>query len=544
LRDVRLESALTRFLSRDWRRLLALLMAGLMALAPLQGAWAQVRLPALGESATEDFSVGTEKRVGEQIMREIRRDPEFLDDPVLQEYVDSIWVRLVAAAHKRGNIEGDIDHQFAWEPFLVRDKTVNAFALPGGYVGVYLGMIALTTTSDELASVMAHELSHITQRHIARSVVASKHVTLVSLAAMLLGVLAASRSGNIDAVNAAVTGSQAAIMQGQLNFSRDMEREADRNGYGILGVAGFATSGMASMFDKLDRSSRLNDNDNYPYLRSHPLTVERISEARSRTLFGGGGSPSPPLRHALMQMRAKVLMDTDPQVLRGMADRAQGLPESPLRDRLAALYAGAFSASLLRENARADRLADAALALAKTAPQREPEAERELQLLQVQLALNRHDAPAAMALLDAITVDANGRPPLLLRAQAALELQRENRAGANVALRQSTEALQTWVAEHALDGTAWGLLSSTAGAIGLTLRSLRAGAEASAAAGDLGGAIDRLRHAQKTARGAAGQDFIEASVIDARLRELQAQRRELAIEANGGRAPRDDKSSE
>jgi hypothetical protein len=127
-----------------------------------------VRLPALGESAAEDFGVGAERRLGEQIMGEIRRDPDYLDDPVLLEYLQSLWLPLVAAARQRGDVDVDTGNQFAWESFLVRDRSVNAFALPGGYVGVHLGLIAMTATRDELASVLAHELTHVTQRHIAR----------------------------------------------------------------------------------------------------------------------------------------------------------------------------------------------------------------------------------------------------------------------------------------------------------------------------------------------------------------------------------------
>ncbi|MFY9510758.1 MAG: M48 family metalloprotease, partial [Rubrivivax sp.] len=310
-----------------------------LALAPMQAPLAQVRLPSLGEAAADEFGVGTEKRMGEQIMREIRRDPAYLDDPVLLEFLQSIWQPLLAAARANGNVEPDIERQFAWEVFLVLDRTVNAFALPGGYVGAHLGLIALTASSDELASVMAHELAHVTQRHIARGVVNSQRSSMVGLAALLVGILAAARSNSVDVANAAIMGGQAAAIQGQLNFSRDMEREADRLGYGLLGAAGFAPLGMAQMFEKMDAANRINDGGNFPYLRSHPLTVERMSESRSRALFAGPAKPAPPLRHVLMQQRARVLMDTDPQTLRRLQDQAAGVPGAPLRDRLGAAYA-------------------------------------------------------------------------------------------------------------------------------------------------------------------------------------------------------------
>ncbi|HPO18430.1 MAG TPA: M48 family metalloprotease, partial [Rubrivivax sp.] len=252
--------------SRIRTRAGALFLAATLCLPPLQLAQAQVRLPALGESAGEEFSLGTERTLGQQIMREIRRDPAYLDDPLLLDYAQRVWQPLVEAARQRGEITPDTAQQLAFEVFLVRDRSVNAFALPGGYVGVHLGLIAMTASSDELAAVLAHELSHVTQRHIARGVVNAQRVTLLSMAGLILGVLAASRAGSSDGVQAAVVGSQAAAAQGQLNYTRDMEREADRVGFGVLADAGYAPAGMASMFEKLDTANRLNDSGAFPYL--------------------------------------------------------------------------------------------------------------------------------------------------------------------------------------------------------------------------------------------------------------------------------------
>jgi predicted Zn-dependent protease len=490
---------------------------------------AQVRLPSLGESVSDDVGVGSERKLGDQIMREIRRDPDYLDDPLLLEHVQSLWSPLLASARRRGDIGADIDGAFAWEAFLVRDRSVNAFALPGGFVGVHLGLIALTGASDELASVLAHELSHVTQRHIARHFVNTQRQSLVSAAAMILGIIAASRSSNPDVARAAVTGGQAAAVQGQLNFSRDMEREADRIGWGVFSSAGFAPEGMAQMFEKLEHAHRLNDTGAFPYLRSHPLTTERIGEARARVdgaprRNGGAGS----LVHALMQARAKVLMDPSAQALRrlqGSDAAASGAP----RERLGALYASAFASLLLREPARAQAPLEAALAMARTAPQGDTRALRALRLLQVHWLMARGEPARAAELLDA-EVDDRTRPALLLRAQAAHEAARTNPA-ARDDLRRQTEALQAWVSEHRNDALAWTQLAQGAELLGLRLRALRAEAESHAAIGDLGGAVDRLRAAQRLARGGGTTpDFIEASIIDARARELEGQRRQLAAE--------------
>jgi beta-barrel assembly-enhancing protease len=307
-----------------------------------------------------------------------------------------------------------------------------------------------------------------------------------------------------------------------------------------LGAAGFAPSGMAAMFDKLDSATRLNDSGGFPYLRSHPLTVDRISEARNRTLLLGAAQTRPSVLHALMQARAKVLADDSTQNLL----RQNGGSSSPvLADRVGAAYAGALAASVLRDHARAQTLATEAQRLAAGAD--EPAAERVLNLLQAQLALARNEPSAALQWLQAVDGKGPSRPALLLRAQALLSAHRaapaSQAASVNAALRNSTEALQTWVAERPQDALAWEQLANTSQALGLKLRGQRADAEARAVLGDLTGAIDRLRAAQQTARGATGQDFIEASIIDSRLRQLAAQRRQLQLDERaargGGRRP-------
>jgi beta-barrel assembly-enhancing protease len=512
----------------------ARLLAAVLSWTSAAPAAAQVRLPALGESASDDISPGTERRFGEQIMRQIRADPAYVDDPVLLDYLHSLWLPLVAQARQRGDIAPDTDGTFAWEAFLLRDRSVNAFALPGGFVGVHLGMIAITATRDELASVLAHELSHLTQRHIVRGSVNSSRASLIGLAAMVLGVLAASRAGNSDVANAAITGGQAAATQQQLNFSRDMEREADRIGFGVFEDAGFAPAGMASMFEKLQSAARLNDSNNFPYLRTHPLTVDRIAEARSRLLLSSGAEPGPPLQHALMQARARVLMDPGAGALRRHQDLGHGMAASlPAKERAGLLYAHAMASSMLGDAAAAQAAAKELQRLLAGAAPREPAAERELLLLQAQLAGRRGDAGAALAFLDGPGLEPRGRAPMMLRAQAALDVQRQ---GADPAvLRDSLEALQTWVAERPKDGPAWAQLAAVAQASGQPLRALRAEAEAKVAVGDLNAAIDRLRAGQQAARSGSGQDFIEASVIDARMRQLQAERRQIALEARGGR---------
>jgi predicted Zn-dependent protease len=495
---------------------------------------AQNALPALGDTDSADFTIGTERKIGDEVMREIHADPDYVDDPLLLEYLQSVWQPLVAASRRLGNITPDIDQRFAWEPFLVRDPSVNAFALPGGFVGVHLGLIALTTTRDELASVLGHEMSHITQRHIARSISGDSKRSLVGLAALVLGLLAASRSHSPDAANAVLAGTQAATLQGQLNFSRDVEREADRVGFQVMTAAGFAPGGMAAMFEKMDRSARLNDFGGFPYLRTHPLTIERIGEARARAsaVEGAGAVTQAPvsvLEHTVAQARASVLMDPRTDALRRWQARDADR-EGSVADKLRAQCESAVASSLLRDWSRADAAFAAALGLAHGSGG--GRAERAVALMHAQSLLDRGAPARAAEAMKAYAGDGS-RPSLLLDSQITL-LEAPVMAPDNPTLKASASALQTWVAVHPDDSLAWTALGQAWGKLGLPLRAIRAEAEARYALGDLLGATDRLRAGQRLARAGGPVDFIDASVLDSRLRAIEAQRRQIAADQRAG----------
>ena len=142
----------------------ASLLIALQVIAPTQ-VWSA--LPTLGDGASS-VTTGEERRLGDGIVRELYRDPDYIDDPVLQEYVEDIWQQLQDAARAKGELSPELQEHFAWTLLMGREGQVNAFALPGGYMGVYLGLVGIVATRDELASVIAHETTHITQRHIAR----------------------------------------------------------------------------------------------------------------------------------------------------------------------------------------------------------------------------------------------------------------------------------------------------------------------------------------------------------------------------------------
>ncbi len=486
-------------------------------------------LPALGD--TSELSASAERRLGDRIAASIYRDPDYLDDPVLGDYLQGIWQPLMTAARARGELGPELDERFAWDVMQIRDRSINAFALPGGYLGVHLGLIGAVATRDELASVLAHELSHVTQRHISRLMSKQNQQMPWLIAAMILGALAANKSP--DAANAAIAGGQALAVQNQLNFSRDMEREADRVGFGVMADAGFEKQGFASMFDKLQQASRLNDNGAFPYLRSHPLTTERIAEIKGRLQLEGGASSAPKgaseepggarTLHALMAARARVLADPGVDGLRPMVADAQrvslaGAANAAWTPRDAgALYGGALAASRLRDHALARSLVGK---LKAVVPAKTPLADPvEWLVLEIELAAGNTAGVPKLG-------DTRSRAALLLQARADLAAGRA---------QEVSGALQPWVTTHPKDAIAWQLLATAWGQQGQTLRAIRADAESRVAQLDYPAARDRFKAAQDLMRsgrdaGAAASNYIDASIIDTRAREIDQLLREQALQ--------------
>jgi predicted Zn-dependent protease len=466
-------------------------------------------LPGLGDGG--EMTASAERQLGDQIARELYRDTDYIDDPVVGAYVQEIWQRLMAAARERGELTPELDERFAWVVLLGRDRTINAFALPGGYLGLNMGLIATVGSRDELATVLGHELSHVTQRHISRIMSRQGKQMPLMLAGLILGMIAASKSRNADAGQAVIMGSQALFMQNQLSFSRDMEREADRVGFGVMTQAGFAPQGAATMFEKLQYASRLNDNGSYPYLRSHPLTSERISDMQGRFQFRMDAAPAMPLvmDHAMIASRARVLTRPGVDVLRLWVDAASSgeFARSSPAQQAGTLYAAALSAKELRDFRSARALAERLTA--RTAE--DPAAAKLARWLNAEIELAAGAASKAAALLDAKSRE---RPEMLLAAEAA------------VATRQPAPmvpVLRDWVATNPRDATAWRALANLYGAQNDTLRAVRADAEANVAILDYPAARDRFKAAQELVRKpGAPVDHYEASIIDTRARAVEA----------------------
>lgn len=479
---------------------------------------ARAQLPALGDGV--EMSTSAERRLGDRIARELYRDPDYIDDPQLGEYVQTIWQRLMVAARARGELSAELEERFAWEIALGRDRSVNAFALPGGYLGVHLGLIGTVVNQDELASVLAHELSHVTQRHISRLISRQGAQAPWLLGAMILGALAAGRSA--DMANALIVGGQAVAVQGQLNFSRDMEREADRVGYGVMTQAGFEPQGFVTMFEKLQQASRLNDTGGFSYLRSHPLTTERIADMQSRQQLLPAVAPvAQTLEHAMLAARARVLSQPGVDALRTWGVEAAAprrAAQEPVRQ-AAVLYAAALAAGQLRDFEVAGRWQTQLATLVRS----DAAAARQARLLGLELAVLAGDGRRAQPQLDAMAPrgGTTRRPELLLTARALTLSGHPERA---------TEPLQTWLATHPRDALAWQTLSAAYAAQGKALSAVRAEAEAHAARMDDAAALNRFKAAQDLARRPGAVDHIEASIIDTRTRQIELRQREQALE--------------
>ncbi len=228
-------------------------------------------LPDLGDSSQEMLSPQQERQIGEQSMLQIRADKSYLDDAEVADYLNQLGERLVANC-------GDPTQHF--EFFAINDNAINAFAMPGGFVGVNTGLILLAENESELASVLSHEIAHVTQHHLARMIAGQRYDSLAAIAAIAVAILAARN--NPQAASAAIYGAQGGAMQRQLNFTRTHEMEADRIGLDTLEKAGFDTRAMPEFFERMQRATRLYEGNTPTYLRTHPVTAERIADVDNR----------------------------------------------------------------------------------------------------------------------------------------------------------------------------------------------------------------------------------------------------------------------
>jgi beta-barrel assembly-enhancing protease len=258
----------------------------------------QDSLPEMGTAAQEAMSLEDENQIGRMVMRNLRESGMVLDDPEAHEYIQSIGLRLSSQAQ-----DGNRNFNF----FIIRDQGINAFALPGGYIGINSGLLLETRNESELAGVLAHEVAHVTQRHIARGIEARSRANLMSTAAVLAAILVGAAGGSPDATMGAVTAAQNMAVQAGINFTRENEYEADRIGIGVLASAGFDPNAMPAFFDTMFRRTQLGPDRVPELLRTHPVTSNRIAESKDRALQHPRITPKDSLSYALMKERIRVL---------------------------------------------------------------------------------------------------------------------------------------------------------------------------------------------------------------------------------------------
>lgn len=286
---------------------IAPLIAAVMLILPggleIGRSHAAISLPDIGETTESFLSLEDEQRYGEAFMRSLRHTLPLIEDPEVQNYVESLGNRLAANSGS--------GRRFMF--FAVRDPAINAFAGPGGYIGINTGLMLTSESEAELASVFAHEIAHVTQRHLARAFEEASKMSVPMTAALIAALILGSASNKGQVTEAAIAATAAGSIQQQINFTRLHEQEADRVGMQILADSGYETRAMPRFFERLQRASQYYDNLNLEFLRTHPLTVSRIADTRSRAEQYGEQREAVTDSFPIIRERVRVLQLGDPQ---------------------------------------------------------------------------------------------------------------------------------------------------------------------------------------------------------------------------------------
>ncbi|MGV0954495.1 MAG: M48 family metalloprotease [Fluviibacter sp.] len=467
-------------------------MAALLFAQPLSSFAAPGELPELGEAAQDVLTPQMQRRLGEGFYNEVRlRDPAYVEDPEISGYVNRVGRKLVSASP---NPSG----RFTF--FVLRDRQINAFATFGGYVGVNTGLLLAARTESEFAGVLAHEISHVNQQHLARGIMAAKNQSISSLASLALLILAARTGGNTgQVIQGAGQAIDAANIQSQLGYSRDFEREADRVGFQTLTKAGYDPKGMADFFERLQKSTAVYENNAPVYLRTHPLTTERISDMQGRAYGASYKQTRDSLEFYLVRAKLRV-MESAPQ-------DALAEFELQLRERRFA-HESAVWYGVSRAYLRMGRLADAEKALMQA--RKLSPADPMFEVLGAEIKLAEKDLPGASALYREGVKRYPNDEALALGLINVLQLQGQNEA--------VVQLIDSRLRSGVRDPKLYQLQAQSYSALGKTVQSRRATAESYALNGQTQAAVEQLELAQREAK-----TFYDQSMIDTRLRALRAQ---------------------
>ena len=450
------------------------------------------RLPDLGSAGGDELSGGAERRLGESIMRELRQQGVVWDDAEFNGFLNRFAARLTASAQARG---------LSFELFAVRDASINAFALPGGFIGVHTGLIAASATESELATVLAHEIGHVTQRHIARMLSQQRQASMMSLAAMVLGALAARSS--IDAAIGISTLGDTMAMRQMLSFSRDAEREADRVGLEMLSEARFDVRAAPRFFERLQAANRYNESRLPTWFRTHPLTGERMTDLQLRIREMKPVTHADSLDFRLIRARAIAVGSDSVDALQASRARLDDAVRADGRNDAAAWFGLACVASAQRDFDGARGALDKARGLIG-------EAHPFLARLEIANALATDQPKEAVALARA-ALERTPDAPAILRLQAqSLLAAREWRAAVSLLRERTGNDMRG-------DPEMWRMLSEGYQGLGERGMAHRAAAESYLLLGLRLPALEQLRLAVK----AGDLDFYNGSIVDAKLREQE-----------------------
>lgn len=472
---------------------------------PMRSPNGSTNLPRIGDPSGADLSPASERRIGESIMRQMIGQGHVIDDWEIREYLANLSAPLLATDAAAG---------FSFEFFPVRDISINAFALPGGYIGVHAGLVLAAQSESELASVLAHEIAHVTQRHTSRMVAKSKQASVTAIAGAILAALAAS--SNPSAAAGMVMLGDSMAQDQMLAFSRDAEREADRVGFDMLSQAGYEPVGMLDFFNRLQQAYKLVDVGVPVYLRSHPLTGERIADVQARLLLLRYRQRADSPEFALVRARLKAMVPTTDNVVTSapslLTDEHKRVTrahfERQVADKLGAQRPDAwYGLAVIRRLSGDTAGARQALAQARRLAVK-PQSLIESEAVRIEFDAGQY--AQAVKLLDAAMKQFPAQRSFVhLKAET---LVKADPAAAVVFLE---DQLRLYRGDHGL----WNLLSQAHFEQGRDTQGHRARAEAYACLGLWMPAIEQLRIAQRQVR----QDFYVGSQIDARLKELERQ---------------------
>ena len=470
-----------------------LLVAGALLLTSNGTPADNINLPDLGDQSASVITPLQERKLGEDIMRQARRRLTFLDDAELNYYLQALGQRLVA---------GSDSPRQEFHFYIVKDSSINAFAVPGGFISVHTGLLLATQSEAEFASVMAHEIAHITQRHIPRMIADAQRTTLPAMASVLAAVLLGA--GGHPGGDAAIALTTATVAQRELNFSRAFEEEADRLGMNTLARAHFDPRAMPAFFEQLQNFNRHNESSLPEFLRTHPVTVNRIADSRNRAeRFPYRQVPdSPEFHHARARIRALTADDPVESVRTFRGNLAQG----KYRDADAERYGYALALARTRQY-------DAARAEIQKLIERRPELPAyRLAEAEIETAAGRYDA--ALSLYAAARRKFPGYTPLL-RTHAEVLL-KAGRA------REARDLLRLALKRQPDDPALYRLLAQAAGDSGARVEAHQAQAEAQYLNGNPDAAIEQLQIAARLVR----DNFYLQSSIEARIGAI---REEIAL---------------